>query len=276
MNIPSYNLGTVFTLRDKLSDNLIQHVGTAPTGPEFERFVDDVYKLLPEEIKYSTLYSSSIDLLNKEISDKLLYTYCWRIAGNLPLLRKDKTVLPWLCQKDKEWVPVQVLSAEKTKTIKGDIAYLYKLRILAGPPCPMIISKLWPLKTCSYIASKIGFSKPWKDHPFRDAHEIVSTRFSVELDPKFSRSEPGFEHIHCTASLLQWNKDLLKARAHTDPPCPYKFTHFCYKCPVGYDNCIAGVHPRTYTVTRCDNCNADTYHDPGLMQICIPCKNKYQ
>jgi len=274
ITVPVYNLGQVFTLRDKIADNMIAHIGTTPEGPEYERFVDDLYRLLPDGIEYITVYESASYLMSQEIRQATITELGWRLAGNLDTLRAGRPVRPWAAQGKNEWVPVQVLLADRTKTPKGDLAYMYRMRVLAGSPAPMVINKTWPLKVCSYIASKIGFSKPWKDAPYRDGHELVSMRFYVEIDPKLCRGEPGFEHIHCTGSMERWNKDILKARTHVDPPCPYGFTHLCYQCPVGYDQCKAGVHPRTYIAKHCNVCNADTWHDPGLTtDLCMACRD---
>jgi hypothetical protein len=275
ITFPRFNLTTIFKLRDKLSYNLIQHVGTKPIGKEFEKFVDDVYKLLPSgELQYSILYESCAYLLTKELTKYHIDEFAWRLAGNLERLKANEIVRPWQLKDISEWVPVQILAADKTKTIKNEYAHLYRMRVLAGSPCPMIISKTWPYKVCSFIASKLGFSKPWKDNPYRDGHELVNTRFLVEIDPKHCRGSPGFDRVHCMPSHLKWNKLLLKARAHIDPPCPYNFTHFCYQCPIGLDRCIASTHPRTYHLKMCSICNQETWHDPAPIEICISCKDK--
>lgn len=274
MAAPSYNLPQVIALRDKTLDGLTQHVGTTPEGQEFERLVDDLFVLLPEGVKYEVVYESAACLLGKELSKKTLYELAWRLAGNLDALKQGKVVYPWSGLKEPEWMPVQVLSANRTKTIKGELGYVYKLRILAGSACPVIFWKTWTTKACAYIARKIGFSAPWKDRPYRDGHELVSMRLLVEIDPALCRDQqPGFDKVHCTSSLLKWNRDILSARAHVNPPCPYDFTHFCYQCPVGYDQCMAGVHAKTYERRVCPICNQETWHDPGAGMVCVMCRD---
>lgn len=275
MAAPSFHLPHVIATRDKILDGMTLHVGTAPEGEEFERFVGDLYSLLPEGIKYEIVYESATYVLGRQLDKKLLYELAWRLAGNLNTLKQGKIVYPWSGQVEPEWMPVQILSANRTKTWAGEFGYLYKMRVLAGSACPIIFWKTWTTKACSYIARKIGFSAPWKNHPYRDGHELVSMRFLVEVDPELCRDRlPGFEKVHCVGALLNWNRNILQARAHVNPPCPYDFSHFCYQCPVGYDQCMAGTHPKTYERKFCQFCNQETWHDPGAVDVCVTCRDK--
>lgn len=274
MSAPSFNLPQVIALRDRMLDGLAPHIGTAPEGPEFERFVDDLFLLLPEGIKYEIVYESAAPILGKELTKKMVFELAWRLAGNLGKLKQGIVVYPWNGIKQPEWMPIQVIGADRTRTIKGEFAYVYKLRVLAGSACPVVFWKTWTTKACAYIAGKIGFSAPWKNRPYRDGYELVSMRFLAEIDPALCRdNQPGFDKVHCTGALLSWNRDILKARAHIDPPCPYDFSHFCYQCPVGYDQCMAAVHPKTYERKMCPICNKETWHDPGANMVCVSCRD---
>jgi hypothetical protein len=190
-------------------------------------------------------------------------------------LKNDQIVYPWTGQSESEWMPVQILAADRTKTWKGEAGYQFKIRILAGSACPLVFYKTWPAKAVSFIARKIGFSASWKNMPYRDGHELVSMRFMVEIDPKMCKDQkPGFHNISCTGGFERWNKDILQARSHINPPCPYNFTHFCYQCPVGYDQCKAGTHPKTYELKPCSVCDDETWHDPGYNNVCVVCRDR--
>lgn len=265
----------VLTTRDRIVDKLADHVGIHQVGDDFNKLVDDLYLAITKTIDRSVLQESVSHLINQELSPKLLQDTAWRLSANLKLLEQNKVVYPWKGQSEKEWMPVQVLSVDKTKTMNNEIGYKLKLRFLSGPACPLIIYKTWTAKMCSYFASKIGFSPSWKNSPYRDGKELTSMRFLVEVDPKLCRDrQPGFENFDAPPSLQRWNKDILKARSHVDPPCPFDFLHFCYQCPVGYDKCKAGTHPKTYEAKFCAICNADTWHDPAQFDICVSCKEE--
>lgn len=271
----SISVPSVIAARDKICAGLVDHVGTQPIGAEFDRFVEDLTGLLPANISQAIVYESLAHLLGQELLPALIRENAWRLAGNIQKLKEAQVIYPWQGQGEPEWVPVQVMEADYTKTWKGESAFQYKLKILAGSSCPLFTFKTWTIKACSYIARSIGFSAPWKEFAFHDGHELVSMRFLAEIEAKYCKdNRPGFEKINCPDSLERWNKEILKARAHIEPPCPYGFTHYCFKCPVGYDQCKAGVHPKTYELKMCSICDDETNHDPGRGMTCVQCKDK--
>lgn len=266
------NVANVLKLRDKVLDELTKHIGITPEGSSFDELVNDLCKLLPSTVNLSTVQESIKELLGKELTKTMLFNTAWRLAGNLDKLKANKIVYPWQGQAEKEWVPVQVLQGERVKTWNNDNGYLYKMIILAGSPASIVIWKTWTTKVCSYVARQIGFSAPWKDKPYRDGHELVGMRFLAEIDPVMCRDgRPGFDNVACNSSAERWNKDILKARSHVNPPCPYDFKHFCFQCPVGYDKCKAGTHPTTFVVKYCSICSKDAWYDPAA-EICMGCK----
>ena len=267
------SVSRIFSLRDKIYDGLTEYVGTSPSGDEYKAFIDDLYTILPKGARYADIFEACSYIQSKELTKLLIFELAWRIAGNWEQFKVNKVVYPWLGQGAKEWVPVQVMKAVKTKLTSGECGWAYKLRILAGSPCPLVIWKSWSYKACNYIASKIGFTPTWDKYPFREGSELTSLRFQVEIDPKYCRNgKPGFNNIQSTPSLEKWNRTVLKARAHIDPPCPYGFTHFCYQCPVGYKDCLAGTHVATYVKQFCQICNAETWHDPEADNVCVSCR----
>ena len=269
------NIHNVLSVRDKLVDKLSTYVGVVLIGDTFDSFVDDLCLRLPKDIKNKSVIQESVScLINQELTKPVLFENMWRLAGNQNQLRNGKVCYPWKGQIAKEWMPVQTLSTSRTKTMKGEFAYKLKMRILSGSASPLVIYKICSTKMCSYLASKIGFSPSWKNFPYRDGSELTNMRFLIEIDPKLCRDQkPGFENFDCNDSLTKWNKTLLKARAHLEPPCPFSFTHFCYQCPVGYDKCTAGTHPKTFESKFCNMCNEDTWHDPEAFDACTVCRN---
>lgn len=267
----------IYTLRAKLCFNLSKYCGIDLQGLALTDFIRDLRASLPAGMPENAVKHTAATLSKRTLDYPTLYEFSWRLAGNVSRLKDGETILPWDAQPALELMPVQVLEYHKDRFTNGAPAAKYTLRILAGRACPMIITKRWTFDFIRFFArSTLGFTPNWGQFPFRDAAELVRLRFVAEIDPEFCREKyPGFDKMRCPQSCLKWNKKIFKARAHLDPPCPQNFVHPCCACPIGYDQCIAGVHRGTYEWKVCTKCNEENYHDPASSAgICIECVNR--
>jgi len=186
---------------------------------------------------------------------------CWRLAGNVDLLRAGTAVPPWNMQREKEWMPVQIQAYQEGTNNRGAPGGHFRMRVMAGTACPLQLSKFWTKRFCRYIAVKVlGYSKRSGNAPLSHISELVSLRLWVQIDPELCRPGlPGFEHVGMTAGLKKWNHELIKKRFRQGFLCPYSFDHHCYQCAIGYERCPAATHRETnYAEDEAeDSCDRD-------------------
>lgn len=271
-----YSIGQITKLRDKIVDAiLLEFGGTTPVGEDFDAFVRTIDKYLPFSVSFDTLFESIRCLVGTNISKDSIFDTIWRICANIPRLRNGTAVPPWSVQTDFEWVPVHIIEFKHHKNKYGERGYLFAFKVMAGTPCPLTIIKFWSFRFCKFISRELGFTSQKGNFPFIDGRELVNLRMLALVDPDKSKDEPYFDKTKHTATTKAWNKKILLARAKIDPPCPYSFTHDCFRCPVGYVDCIAGVHPETYQVSFCPSCKQDAYFDPVVDSLdCVDCRSK--
>lgn len=273
---PVYSIKKIVTLRDKIYDNIIlKHGGTVPEGKTFGHFVLNILDCLPLSVDYEALFNSVRHLAGKPIDKEEIFNNAWRIAGNLHHLRNSVAVPPWVHQAVDEWVPVQITETKPYRRKDKARGFLYAFRVMAGTSCPRTVIKFWSIKFCRFIAQEMGFSAPWNQFPFTDGHEFVSMRMHALIDADRSNEEPFFEKTNHPPSCVAWNKTILKARMRIDPPCPNGYTFPCFKCHIGYTDCLAGCHPMTYVKRFCVECELEDFFDPAKNDSkCVNCTNK--
>jgi hypothetical protein len=265
------SLSRVFALRDKLEKGLVAYRGQTLTGDLIPDLQTALLRLLPGTVADTAVFQSLRSLVGQELTSTVLYEFCWRLAGNMPLLKKGEAVLPWTTQVEPEWVPVQVMTYRPGRGRDGTTRSCYRLRVLSGRACSLWADKSWTPKFVAYFARKVGFSATWGKFPYLNPSELVRMRFSVQIDQNYCRDgKPGFDKVEPEA-YLGHNRTVLRARAKLKPPCPHSFQHPCYRCWIGYDQCPAGVHPRTYEWKVCSRCNEEAYHDPTHNGVCKGC-----
>jgi hypothetical protein len=281
MGVPrvrSYNLKKVMdTKRRVQGDPEVQScVGGPISGAELEDFVSVICNALPGDVRMEPVEQSVICMTVDPITEESLSDLAWRLAGNLHLLRQGVPALPWTHQPELEWVPMQCVESLPRRTYRGKLAAKVKFRVLAGSACPKLIAKHWTQRFMRYLSTSIGFSKPWGDHAFSDIHEFVGLRMYGLLDPETSIGEPDFEKVKVTSPLHKYNRSLMRKRSRLGGfECPAAYTHRCFNCPVGYDRCEAGTHPKTYSKGFCQTCKRDAWMDPRCLDIgvCVDCMN---
>ena len=252
--------------------------GTAPTGADFENFVEEIRKRLPWNLSFEAVYSSLGYLAGQEITDKNFDAAVWRLLGNLERLKRYEPVYPWSSQDKPEWMPVQVLFIDRQVSHRGDPGGDFGLQILAGSACPMVIRKFWTRKFVSVLSRRLGFSKPWHAYPFRDVLELTNLRFQILVTPELSSKGPGFEEVQVSNPQVTWNRRYLRLRhrqaGHFDCPRGYPISQPCWSCHVGLDKCPAAVHAKTFVQKICPYCNdEEAWFDPSHAErkMCIDC-----
>lgn len=178
---------------------------------------------------------------------------------------------------------MQVVDCKLVRNRRGLIVGEYTFRILAGTATGMLIKKRFTKKMCRAFAKELGFSNKYRQRKkslpyFKEFIDIVGMRLMGLFDPELCVNGPSFWHMGCTSALKTYNKKLLKMRVRKDKDgfqCPNAYTHPCSKCHVGYDECPAGTHPRTYELHYCPGCQEENWFDPKLSRDkCIVCLTK--
>jgi len=276
--MPRYNIPAILRLRDKLYDTLNEFVAAELIGETFARFVNSAVEVLPKNIPHETVFTSLLSLTGSEVTLTLAMEVAWRLAGNLRKLKAGIAVPQWTRQTATEWVPVQILEMVPGENYRKERGYHAHMRVLAGSPCPMRISKFWSQRYCSWMARNFGFSRPHRKTKglciaYHHGSEFTNLRLMVLLDPQLTKDgKPGFDTTSITSGMKNWNSTIMKARAHVSPPCPEKYEHPCHMCYIGYDRCLAGTHPRTWEARYCTGCNQDAWFDPKAdTPVCITC-----
>jgi len=269
-----------------MRETLKPWIDRVPTGDEFDRFAGDVHALLPGKPDYEVVKESLWLLAGQQITNENLDNTCWRLAGNLNRLRRKITVLPWTRQEVCEWVPVQVFSTIVKRNKYDKLGVNIRLRILAGSPCPMLMTVFWSRPFCRFLSNMFGFAKfaPSETSErlprniYTDPCELVTLRFQVLIDPKKCTAlEPGFERIRCPSALLQYNKRQLKFRDRLDPGFECRFGQPqslpCRKCNHGFVSCPGGCHKLDYIIGNCIGCGRDNvWFDPEQSTLlCVDC-----
>lgn len=277
--LPKVSVQSVLTLRTKLEHRLRPHLGRRLAQDELEMFVDSLRFVFDPPIARGVVLSSVQHLLAKKITKDSLRQLCWRLAANVQQLRAGDPVYPWLRQDKEEWIAIQLKGCQLYRHPKfHDIRYRFSFVALTGTPAGNTASHIWTYKQCSYLATKIGFTKVSGRMPYQSPEQFVNFRLLARFSPEScSRGYLDFNEVACPSSLIGWNKTLLRARYKIDPPCPRDYQHDCHHCVIGYEECPAAVHAKTFTMQVCEKCGEMQLHDPDdKFLLCLECRRKHQ
>lgn len=254
-----------------------------------KRFVDAVYAELPNGVDYQTLWDSLHGLGGTIPTAKILTDTAHRIAGNIHNLQARRVVGPWSSQTQWEWVPMVVTRARRSRSPSGKkIGVVLTWKILAGTPAPLMTERFWTLPQCSFMARYFGFSRPPSQkaklpprYPYLAPEQFVTMRAYGLLNPHKSGGDigPVFDKLKFPPSVLAFNKEQLKYRNRTgaEYECPRRFSldTLCHLCHVGYEECRAACHARTYVTKDCPLCHTRAPFDPADSgPFCVNCVNK--
>jgi hypothetical protein len=258
-----------------------RHLNTIPIGDDFEDLVDALRFRLPSTVLRETVYDSVQELAGEKLTARKLWETSYRLAANLPRLRKNTPVPMWTMQRDIEWVPAQVVRAKRSRS-RGRAAkpgFNFTFQILAGTACPMTTNKFWTDGFCwKLVREEVGFSKRTRppksgtpvERMFSHPKELVGLRMMILLHPEES------------TSLLKFNHELMDKRDRLKPgyECPAGFGPDvrCFQCYAGFKTCPAATHRLDYQFDYCHACGqGDRPFDyENSRDMCLFCFEKRQ
>lgn len=193
------------------------------------------------------------------------------LSANLHHLRAGKAVRAWSRQLEDEWVPARIRRCETRAWRNSETYFHYHCDVLAGTPVGRTaygnLSRRW----AAAVSTRLGYSR-WRSGKFyyQDPADLVGLRCYLQLSAERSREYPTFVQVAGTPGMLAWNrKAVLRLRCRTDCKCPRSFSHPCHRCAIGYEDCPAATHARTYQLGRCPGCfNPDAVFDPERTDAC--------
>lgn len=264
-----------------------QLIDTTLTIVEIRELAKAIHQRLPKKkILEDVVYESLTTLAARRFSAAVLDGVAWRIAGNLPRLESFHPATPWNRQPQDEYVPVQVSRVARSYRFRKPLAVL-TLKILAGTPAGLQMTKQWSPALCRALAYRLGYERARHATPFRDTRELVGFRFYALLQPDLCRNGPDFESLWLTedgrrvhpGSCYSFNRDVIRTRSRSDDfTCPQNYDPVdvpCYRCWIGRDRCLAAVHDKTFEKRRCDACEKEALFDPALVSaVCIDCYDR--
>lgn len=248
-------------------------------------FVRDVAAQLPKSVKKKALYTSLTPLAGEKLTPELLLSACWRLAGNLHLLRHGLPIHPWNRQAAPEWVPMQIVRASRARNRKQDLGWNFSFQVMAGGCCPMVLSQFWRERFCWFVARTMGFDrrrpprypKHPPQHAMQHCTELISLRLYGLIDPELCGREPAFHKVKMTPLCLKWNHRIMDLRDRLKPgcQCPFNMPESlpCHLCPKGYRSCPAAVHRLDYIPGSCTSClRTNAPFDPeSASEVCVNC-----
>lgn len=273
MKARGFSYRRVIHRRDALLNRAMRpYVAARLIGATIGDLCNDMLSEMPPTVSRDALFESLRVFAGEQMSRKMAFEMAWRLAGNIDRLIEGRPVLPWNRQIYNEIVPVRVeyMRPEKRKDNSGYVLYC---RALAGSPCPTVFPKFFSKRSCNAMARTLGFSAPWGLYPFKDPMYFVNLMFFAHIEAEKSKETPFFHEISCSSGLKSENKPRIEVRTRAKP-CPQRFQHQCAQCPIGYDRCPAGIHPKSLVKRPCTKCNADGFFEPDDedSQVCMNCR----
>jgi hypothetical protein len=283
--VPAFDVAKVLKYRDKLADFMFvgDYVGNRNTGERFDGLVSGLVRHMPAGVRRQAVSGSMVHLVGQPLESSAAIELAWRLAGNVPLLREGRVVLPATWKAEAHWAAVQIMNVrpfvqnyqEREKRSRGA---LITFQVLTGPAVGVTFRKFWRLEMCKFFARHAGFSAPWHKRPYTDEREITYFRLAAWFDPELIRDDrPGFRHMRVKSNMMSWNIALIKRRRRDGFDCPRAYARdvLCHTCPAGQDECEAATHSLSYTVGICTRCGQrswfDTDNGAPHPHVCVPC-----
>lgn len=284
--LPTFTIDQVQRRRDRVCDLLAPWVGRALIGPDFVSLAWACASALgvSGESSRRAVVTSLQHLSAAPPTRYVVHQTAWRLAGNLPLLRRGQSVLPSVWREESGWCAAEVVSArpflrdrDKPTHTRGTI---YEFQVLTGVACPLVLSDFWSVKKACYIARQIGFPAPFNvSHRYEDERQMVGMRLALWSDhTRLGDDGPRVGTTAKTGTFVAHNRLLIKKRRRLsvlDFSCPRSYDRSvpCHTCAAGLDECEVATHHRTYVTRACPCCGRDdAVFDPGARRpYCVEC-----
>lgn len=267
--LPPLRLRTIGQNRSTIYERWLRHMlGTSVTAEASQRLAAGASRLL--KVPQDHVFESVRGLAGTQPTEGMLRKLAWRLAANIPALKKGP-VHTWSLQPYDEWVPAQIMRHDRYRRKDRKVVNRYRLLILAGLPATEETYVSWSRRAARFVANQIGFSRAYR---FSHPAELVGLRAFVRISAQNSKERPEVSEVAGCSSLQQWNREnVLRVRLRYEASCPRRYRHPCTRCSVGYDLCPAGVHARTYERGTCYGCaDENAYFDPEMsLSKCVTC-----
>lgn len=272
--LPTYVVGRVFALRDKLLarsfSDFYRHTLSAD---QLLQLASTAAEIIGRGVTYECVAASLMELLGQELTPALAATAAWRLAGNVASLQAGNVVTAWTTQARPEWIPVELQSAyrDKTQTSFGISATFV---VLAGTPSGMMFRQFLSDKLCRVAALRVGFTRRHGKYPYHGSIELVGLRMFVQAMPSQQANKLVFSGIRGSSGLLAYNRQNVLAYRIRAKPCPREYKHPCRNCVIGRDQCPGAVFSQTLQARLCPVCKEQGFFYPAETESCVECQQR--
>ncbi len=280
----AHPLAAVARRRDRVAAAITGTLG--PTGFDAARAAEAALRILPARVDYSAVYRSLLPLAGPTVSPATIREASWAVAGDIPGLRSGRPVYPPTLPGTPTKVVIQFLAARRVppRGPADDPKTRYRVRVVSGRGCPLVIEVTWPDRFVRYRAvhpTGLGFARPPRGNrtpgpgrPFHHPDTLVGmlARVTLEVDPRDGK--PKLSDVRGTDAFRTYNRALTELRWRAGGfRCPFNFTHHCHDCLKGQASCPAAVRPLDVIPMPCGVCHTpDAPTDPAWPGIpCIKC-----
>lgn len=284
----AYNVPQVIAARDALASAILcDYQGRSIEGEDVDALMEIVATVLRVPNDEAILLPSLSDLIGVPLTRKRVMAAAWRLAGNVPRLRRFWSAAPWTAQRFHEWVPFEIFSCRLERRERGtrEIGAHLVFKALAGTPAGLSCPSWWSLRLCRFRAPFLGFSRPPRPkartdppRPYASPYQLVALRFLGLVQPELSNKAagPGFTEIEVPGGLAAYNRELIRMRLRTEEGynCPEDrpATFLCQKCEFGLGSCLAATHRADWVLKLCPECDEDGWFDKDLSaHMCVDC-----
>lgn len=291
----TYKISEILKVQQQLSGPAwLDYYGIKLQGEDFEDFARCAHAEMPR-VPFAAVYASLQAFAGQELTPKMGDEAAWRLAGNLPRLKKGTPVYPWKGQIEAESVPMVIERVNlATRILKRDSKEEHvrgawvTFFILGGLPAGRRVTRFWSWKYAKSVKSLIGFSK-WDrslytddrtrlrtNFPLVDMRQLVQMRIFAGIEADLDPAGPKLigDEVRATPSMIEHNHVLFRRRLRQDGfECPMAWDRECYRCPKGYETCPAACHRLDFVGRTCPACQeANQPFDPeSPLTICVNC-----
>lgn len=278
IRVPAFNLAQI----EKRTKQLVQQgcygfEECVLVQDTFEAFVRQLAKQLPHDVPLWTLRDSCRTLLGQPLTKPAQVKLARRLASHVPDLLAGLATHPWTTQMCDEWVPFRIKAGRVAHDSRSRVGWEYELYALAGSLAGETINKFWTARHYRYISLLMGFqtlrTKTTPKRLLQDPSQLVGMQFCGFIEVAKSGHRPGFQQVRVTPRMQEANREVMDLRLRVSQPCPKNYLHPCHVCSIGYTECPAATHRRTYYEADCRRCQQRRMFDPDDNRdgICVTC-----
>jgi len=277
-DIPKFNLTRIRNIRHKVFSRVFAGRIDEVMDAEMLIFsVRDMKATIPVATRDAIMETLRV-YIGEVLTEELCVRISWQVAGNVALLKAGIPVRSWAGQSVGEWMPLQLLKLKPVLHF-GKIKYECSFKILAGSACPMTITRHMSQAALKYVARVIGFSRASGKFPYKHVMDLTGIRLLGHFTPELVRDrQPSFREISCPSVIVKWNRDNYISVRTRKLPCPQQFNHDCVRCAYGTDRCRYAIHPTTYVLGYCAECddNSAAFAPDDDGPLCVKCLAKQE